>query len=107
MAPPQAMPESFSRTGPAPNNEADFSMVWFFTRNRERVQMDTFYDDSTAEFVLRLYYPDGTLAVERFGSLADFRQGVENAEKRLTADDWTQDGKPVFIPEGFPKRRLD
>ena len=36
-----------------------------------------------------------------------FRQGIESAEKRLTADEWTQDGQPIFIPEGFPKGRLN
>jgi hypothetical protein len=82
-------------------------MVWFFTRKRERLQMDTFYDNETKEFVVRLYYPDGTRAVERFASLAHFREGIASAEKRLTADDWAQDGEPIFIPEGFPKRRLN
>jgi hypothetical protein len=80
-------------------------MVWFFTRNRERVQMDTFYDNDTAEFVLRLYYPDGSRSVERFLSLAGFRDGIESAERRLRAERWTQDGAPIFIPEGFPTRR--
>jgi hypothetical protein len=81
-------------------------MVWFFTRNRERMQMDTFYDNNAEEFVLRLHQPDGTRHVERFASLAHFRQGIENAERRLQADSWQQDGKPIFIPEGFPKKRL-
>ena len=82
-------------------------MVWFFTRHRERVQMDTFYDNNAAEFVLRLYYPDGRQHVERFATLAHFRQGIESAERRLLADRWAYDGEPVFIPEGFPKRRLN
>jgi hypothetical protein len=68
--------------------------------------MDTFYDNNTEEFVLRLYYPDGTRDVERFATLAQFRHGIESAEKRLLADRWSQDGTPVVIPEGFPKRRL-
>lgn len=80
-------------------------MVWFFTRHRERVQMDTFYDHHTAEFVLRLYHPDGRQEVERFASLAQFREGIERAEQRLVAERWRQDGKPIFIPEGFPTRR--
>jgi hypothetical protein len=83
------------------------AMVWFFTRDRERVQMDTFYDNDANEFVIRLYYPDGTQSVERFRSLAHFREGVENAEQRLLAERWTQDGTPIVIPQGFPKRRLN
>ena len=82
-------------------------MVWFFTRQRERIQMDTFYDNNTGEFVLRLYYPDGSKQVERFASLAQFRDAVRSAEQRLLADRWAQDGHPVVIPEGFPKRRLN
>ena len=82
-------------------------MVWFFTKNRERVQMDTFYDNDANEFVLRLYYPDGTRSVERFDSIARFRDGIESAERKLTAERWAQEGPPVFIPEGFPKRRLN
>jgi hypothetical protein len=82
-------------------------MVWFFTKNRERVQMDTFYDNDANEFVLRLFYPDGAQAVERFTSLEQFREGIKTAERTLTADRWAQEGRPVFIPEGFPKRRLN
>ena len=82
-------------------------MVWFFARHRERVQMDTFYDNNSAEFVLRLYYPDGRREIERFASLAQFRQGIVRAEQRLLADHWTQEGEPIFIPDGFPKRRLN
>ncbi|HUK35327.1 MAG TPA: hypothetical protein VLV86_15530 [Vicinamibacterales bacterium] len=82
-------------------------MVWFFRRNRERLQMDTFYDNNTAEFVLRLSYPDGRRDVERFTSLARFREGIQTAEQRLSADRWTQEGEPVIIPDGFPKRRLN
>lgn len=82
-------------------------MVWFFARQHERVQMDTFYDDKANEFVLRLNYPDGTRHVERFASLPDFRHGIESAERRLLADRWRQDGQPIVIPDGFPKRRLN
>ncbi len=82
-------------------------MVWFFRRHREQVQMDTFYDNDTTEFVLRLSYPDGTRSVERFDSIARFREGIKSAERKLTADRWAQDGEPILIPEGFPKRRLN
>jgi hypothetical protein len=82
-------------------------MVWFFRRRRERVQMDTFYDNEAGEFVLRLYYPDGRRDVERFGSLAGFRDGIRQAERRLLADDWAQDGTPIVIPDGFPKRHMN
>ena len=82
-------------------------MVWFFRRQREQVQMDTFFDNETSEFVLRLHHPDGSQDVERFASLAQFREGIESTEQRLLADRWMQDGEPIFIPDGFPKRRLN
>jgi len=82
-------------------------MVWFFTRRRERVQMDTFYDNEAGEFVLRLFYPDGRRHVERFNSIALVRDGIKQAEQQLLADEWAQDGTTVFIPDGFPKRRLN
>jgi hypothetical protein len=81
-------------------------MVWFFTRNRERMQMDTFYDNNTAEFVLRLSDSGGIRSVERFRTIAHFREGIESVERRLSADRWTQDGGPIVIPDGFPRRRL-
>ena len=81
-------------------------MVWFFRRRRERVQMDTFYDNEAGDFVMRLHYPDGHRHVERFASLALFRDGIKQTEQRLLADEWAQDGSPVVIPDGFPKRRL-
>ena len=80
-------------------------MVWFFVRQRERVQVDTFYDNDTLEFVLRLQYPDGSHHVERFASLTRFRKGIEDAERRLLAERRTQDGQPIIVPDGFPRRR--
>ncbi len=80
-------------------------MVWFFVRDRERVQMDTLFDNTTSEFVVRLFYPDGSLVVERFSTLAEFRDGIQHIEQRLTVSRWKQDGGPIFIPDGFPKCR--
>jgi hypothetical protein len=68
--------------------------------------MDTFYDNTTAECVLRLTYPDGRSTVDRFATLADFRQAIDAVERQLSDDNWIQDGMPVFIPDGFPSRRL-
>jgi hypothetical protein len=82
-------------------------MVWFFRRRRERVQMDTFYDNDACEFVMRLHYPDGRSHVERFDTLSDFREGLKQAEQRLLAEHWGQDGSPIVIPDGFPNRRLN
>ena len=69
--------------------------------------MDTFYDNDAGHFVLRVHYPDGTRHVEQFQSLAHFRQGIETAEQRLLADRWAQDGEPLFVPDGFPKHRIN
>ena len=68
-------------------------------RHRERVQLDTFYDNNTAEFVLRLFHPDGRQEVERFASVTQFREGIERTEKRLLAERWKQDDEPIF-PRG-------
>jgi hypothetical protein len=78
-----------------------------FSRRRERVQMDTFYDNDACEFVMRLHYRDGRHHVERFDTLSDFREGLKQAEQRLLIDQWEQDGTPIIIPEGFPNRRLN
>ncbi len=55
-------------------------MVWFFRRKNEQVQMDTFFDSDTEEFVRRLHHPDGSQDVERFASLAQFREGIQHTE---------------------------
>ena len=82
-------------------------MVWFFRRRRERVQMDTFYDNEANDFVMRLHYPDGRRHIERFDTLSNFREGLKRAEQRLVVDQWEQDGTPIIIPDGFPNRRLN
>jgi len=68
--------------------------------------MDTFYDNTRADFVLRLTYPDGRCKIDRFATLEDFRQAIEVVERQLSEDRWVNAGAPVFIPDGFPRRRL-
>jgi hypothetical protein len=38
--------------------------------------------------IAHLRRPDGSRHVERFGSIALFRDGIAQTEERLLADDW-------------------
>lgn len=82
-------------------------MLWFFTRDRERLQAETRFDNETREFVLTLEWPDGRREIERFGDTAAFQRRLDALKAQLAAEQWTQEGPPVLLPEGWPLGETD
>ncbi len=81
-------------------------MVWFWTNGTSELELETRYDNDTSEFVMTVRSPDGTQTSERFKSLKAFRVRLVELERRLESDHWRNTGPPLFIPEGFPNKRL-
>jgi hypothetical protein len=81
-------------------------MVWFWTRDQEELQFETMYDNDTAEFLVRLTFSNGTHRTERFAAIDAFKTRVQQLERELQGDRWKNSGPPLFVPEGFPNKRL-
>ena len=81
-------------------------MVWFWTRDKEELQFETMYDNDASEFLVRLIFSNGTQRTERFAAIDAFKARVQQLERELQGERWKNSGPPLFVPEGFPNRRL-
>jgi hypothetical protein len=82
-------------------------MVWLFERSDESLQLETRYDNDTSEFVAIVRYPDGHEHTERFHESDQLRAWLVACEQDLETQRWKpQAGGPVFLPDGWPDRKL-
>lgn len=80
-------------------------MIWFWSREKEKMRLETRYDNDTSEYVMVVERPDGKREIERFSDIGVFRTRLIALEQRLEADRWTQSGRPEVVPEWFPNRK--
>ena len=76
-------------------------MVWFFTRDAEKLKAETRFDNDTREYILTLQWPDGRSQTERFPDQAAFQARLDALVRELAAERWTQDGPPELLREGW------
>lgn len=82
-------------------------MLWFYTREHDSLQLETRYDNETLEYVGILTYPDGHQDIRRFRTATSFRTWLVSLEHDLTAQQWTPDGAPHLLPDGWPDKPPD
>ena len=75
-------------------------MIWFWSRAKDRLQLETRFDTDTSEYLLTIRYPDGRQEFERFRDEMSFRNRLASLERQLESDHWVQSGKPAAGPEG-------
>jgi hypothetical protein len=80
-------------------------MIWFWSRAKEKMQLETRFDNDTKEYLLTIRYPDGRQEFERFPDITSFQQRLVSLERQLEADHWIQSGTPALDPSGFPNKR--
>ena len=80
-------------------------MLWFLSRREQRLQIETRYDNTALEYVVTIQHPDGRRETERFGDQEACRRRLLELEQALSADDWTFDDPPTFLPGGWPAKR--
>lgn len=80
-------------------------MIWFYTRDDQRIRLEMHYDNDTAEFVVTIEHPDGHQEIERFPDMSSFSARVFVLEQQFKDQRWNQSGPPVIVPEGFPRQR--
>jgi hypothetical protein len=80
-------------------------MIWFWSREKQKMQLETRYDNATKEYVITIRRHDDQQQTERFADIVAFRRRLVALEKQLEDDRWIQSGTPTIDPEGFPNRR--
>ena len=71
-------------------------MIWFFERDRERIQIETTHDSATRTFELSILGDDGAPHVESFKSKKAFEKRLRELEAELLADHWTASGSSLL-----------
>ena len=79
-------------------------MLWFYTRDRESLRLETRYDNDTLEYVGIVSYPDGRQIRKRFTDVDRFREWLVTIEQELAAEHWNADGAPHILPDGWPDK---
>ena len=77
-------------------------MLWFYTRQRDSLTLETRYDNETLEYVGVLTYPEGHQETKRFATNELFRLWLVSVDKSLVAERWMTDGDPYVLPDGWP-----
>ncbi len=80
-------------------------MIWFYERDSQALQLETAYDNETAEYVAVVQYPDGRKETERFPDADSFRDWLMAFEDKLSDDRFIRRGPPVVLPYGWPRGR--
>lgn len=79
-------------------------MVWFFERSAQVLELETRYDNVTAEYVFELRGPHVASETERFTDAEAFRTRLIALERILSGQRWRRNGPPVILPDGWPDR---
>ena len=79
-------------------------MLWFYSRDRESLRLETRYDNDTLEYVGTVSYPDGRQIHKRFADAERFREWLVTIEQSLAAENWNADGAPHILPDGWPDK---
>lgn len=80
-------------------------MLWFFERDDEIAQLETRFDNETAEYVAVVRWPDGREDIGRSPDVESYRTLLAALEAKLQDEQWRRDGPPVILPDGWPDKR--
>jgi hypothetical protein len=74
-------------------------MMWRFSRRKEEIRLETWYDKYTSEFIADIAHPGGKRESKRFLNQDVFRTWLDTWGRQLCAHGWTQSGPFLFEPE--------
>ena len=80
-------------------------MLWFYTRNRDSLRIETRYDNLTQEYVGIVTHPGGGHEAKRFRTVDEFRAWLVGLERELATQQWIPDGAPQVLADGWPDTR--
>jgi hypothetical protein len=76
-------------------------MLWFYSRNRQKLTLEVRYDNDTHEFVAIVTGLAGPQITKRFATSEEFREWVADLDTKLAAEQWKSDGAPHILPDGW------
>ena len=79
-------------------------MLWFYSRNKEALTVETRYDNDRGEYVVIIVSGVGQPKTERYATNGAFRARLQQMEQELAAQQWTPDGQPHVLPDGWPDK---
>jgi hypothetical protein len=91
-------------TGGHACRDEEYEMLWFYTRDRESLSLETRYDNESHEYVGILTHPDGRRETKRFPTAQAFREWLVTVDHTLTNGKWAQNGAPHILPDGWPDK---
>jgi hypothetical protein len=74
-------------------------MMWRFSRRKEEIRLETWYDKYTSEFIADIAHPGGERESKRFLNQGVFRTWLDTWGRQLCAQGWTQSGPFLFEPK--------
>jgi len=78
------------------------SMIWFFERSGQVLELETRYSSESAEYELEIRRLDIGPQTERFANGEAFRTRLIALERSLSTQRWRPNGQPLFIPDDWP-----
>ena len=78
------------------------SMLWFFERADEVLELETRYDNATSEYILERRAPGAPREIERFSNAVAFRARLQALEQSLTGQHWRPKESPLVLSDGWP-----
>ena len=79
--------------------------MWFFERSDNVLELETRFDNETAEYVVELRVPNIEPQAEPFTTSEDFRKRLIALENGLSGQRWRRIGPPALVPDGWPDRK--
>src|SRR5688500_5439248 len=76
-------------------------MVWFLSRDTNELRVETRYDNDAAEYVLIVHWLDGCRQMERFSTLAHFRERVVELQHTIDVEGWRSAGSPQILRDSW------
>lgn len=75
-------------------------MLWFYSHDDLKAQIEVRYDNRHDEYVLVVDWPDRR-EEERFATAILFRERLRQLEARLDAEQWRWLGSVAIVPDGW------
>ena len=82
-------------------------MMWRFSRRKEEIRLETWYDKYTSEFIADIAHPGGDRESKRFLNQSVFSTWLDTWGRQLCAQGWTQSGPFLFEPEQRDSQAAD
>jgi hypothetical protein len=82
-------------------------MMWLFSRRKEEIRLETWYDKHTSEFVVDIAHPDEHTESKRFLNDRVFQTWLTTWGGLLAGEGWTQSGPFLSVPERHATQTVD